>query len=108
MTGFEIYLKQNGWELSGGSLKDFSTYDNCNRSWSKDGKSILIGLAALHEKAHDQIFILHPIFNFLPVENFEEEVKLQMVGGYKEIIDGIEVYWNTSRVVLNAMRNKEL
>ena len=100
MTGFELYLEENGWELSGGSIREFSTYDNCNRGWKKDGKSILIGLAGTPTR----VYVLHPVFNFLPVENFEEEVKLQISGGYKEIKDGIEIYWNTSRAVLDAKK----
>lgn len=45
MTGFEQYLQRMGFVLTGGSEKEFSTYDNCARVWTHfSGKIIVVGL----------------------------------------------------------------
>ena len=47
MTGFERYIESKGYKLYEGELKEFNTYDNCNRTWINDkGYRIMIGLYA--------------------------------------------------------------
>jgi hypothetical protein len=43
ITGFEIYLRDLGWDLYATS-KYFNTYNGCARAWRKDSKSIVVGL----------------------------------------------------------------
>jgi hypothetical protein len=85
MIAFEKYLLDNGFELFEGSLKDFSTYDNCSRSYkNKDGKKCMVGLYAKPTR----IGILSPCivlpgeisqFTHVPVEKDFEEILTQIL-----------------------------
>jgi len=47
VTGFDFFLKEKGFDLVAGELRDLNTYDNCRRTWRKDnGHYISIALYA--------------------------------------------------------------
>lgn len=47
VTGFDLFLKEKGFDLVEGELKDLNTYNNSWRTWIKDNILIRIGLYAL-------------------------------------------------------------
>lgn len=47
VTGFDLFLKEKGFELVAGEMRDLNTYNNCRRTWRKDnGHYISIALYA--------------------------------------------------------------
>jgi hypothetical protein len=44
ITGFEVFLNKQGFQLFFASNRYLNTYDCCNRNWKKDNVLITIGL----------------------------------------------------------------
>lgn len=73
MTGFEKYLLEKGWVLTGGTGGEFSTFGNIsNRYENEKGKIISIGLLAQPTR----IGIFHPLcFDIEVCSDNEEDAK---------------------------------
>lgn len=73
MTGFEIWLESLGWFLTYGDRKQFSTYDNCSRTWKNImGQGLIVGLAQLDQKTTQVVVRDYKLFIIVPMPSEDQ------------------------------------
>lgn len=71
MLAFEVFLEKIGARLVDGSKKEFSTYENVQRTWIVDDIQFPIQIGLIGNKSSNFIGLRYPIVTHLPSDNFE-------------------------------------